>query len=107
MNQNDGLKAAGPSSPEWAARHAESERNPAGARQESVAVFNERVKLNATFLNNLAVWFLGAGSVGALFNSFLAPGARGVERPLEIAALGVILSIVLKALANLMIGRLR
>jgi hypothetical protein len=36
-------------------------------------VHNETVKLNATYLNSLSVWFAGAGSIGALTATFLAP----------------------------------
>jgi hypothetical protein len=68
---------------------------------------NERVKLNATFCNSLAVWFAGAGAAGVLINSLIASGAHDFLKAGEIGAAGIIIAIVLKWLANREIGKLR
>lgn len=49
-------------------------------------IHNERVKLNATFFNTLAVWFAGAGAAGALFNTLMASGIRNYSGAEEIGA---------------------
>lgn len=68
---------------------------------------NERVKLNATFYNSLAVWFAGAGAAGALINTLIASGSHDFLNAGETGAAGIIIAIVLKWLANREIGKLR
>ena len=67
---------------------------------------NERVRLNATFLNSLAVWFAGAGSAGGLISTFVA-SSHNFAGAGEVAVIGLILAVVLKLLANRAIGKLR
>jgi hypothetical protein len=67
---------------------------------------NERVKLNASFYNSLAVWFAGAGSVGGIVTTSLAqvhnfPGA------VEIASGGFVIAFVLRRIALREIGKLK
>ena len=67
---------------------------------------NERVKLNSTFFNSLAVWSAGAGAAGALINTTLAATHNFLGAG-EIGIAGVVAAIVLKWLANREIGKLR
>ncbi len=64
------------------------------------------MKLNANFLNSLAVWFAGAGSAGGLITTFMA-SSHNFTGAGEVAGIGVVLSVVLKLLANRAIGKLR
>jgi hypothetical protein len=69
-------------------------------------IHNDTVRLDANYLNSLSVWFAGAGSLGALTATFLAPlhnyGNAGV-----VAGVGVLFAAVLKWLANRTLRRLR
>jgi hypothetical protein len=69
-------------------------------------IHNERVKLNANFLNSLAVWFAGAGSAGGLISTFVSP-SHNFAGAGEVAVIGFVLAVVLKLLANRAIGKLR
>jgi hypothetical protein len=82
-------------------------RAPVDDLQRLRTIHNERVKLNATFCNSLAVWFAGAGAAGALINTLMASGAHNFAGAGEIGAAGMIIAIVLKWLANREIGKLR
>ncbi len=73
---------------------------------EEKSIHNERVKLNATFLNSLAVWFAGAGSAGGLITTFMA-SSHNFTGAGELAVIGLSLAVVLKTLANHVIGKLR
>jgi hypothetical protein len=78
----------------------------AGALDIEKTIHNERMKLNANFLNSLAVWFAGAGSAGGLITTFMA-SSHNFTGAGEVAGIGVVLSVVLKLLANRAIGKLR
>lgn len=69
-------------------------------------IHNERMKLDANFLNSLAVWFAGAGSAGGLISTFVSP-SHNFAGAGEVAVIGPILAVVLKFLANRTIGKLR
>ena len=69
-------------------------------------IHNERMKLNANFLNSLAVWFAGAGSAGGLISTFMA-SSHDFAGAGEVAAIGLIFAVVLEMLANRAIGKLR
>ena len=85
---------------------AERQRELAANRERATTIHNERVKLNATFSNSLAVWFAGAGSAGALINTLLS-AQHNFDGAAEIGVSGVVLAIVLKWLANRELGKLR
>jgi hypothetical protein len=82
----------------------------AGQSEEQVSrektVHNERVKLNASFLNSLAVWFAGAGSAGGLISTFVS-SSHNFAGAGEVAVIGLVLAVVLKTLANHVLGKLR
>lgn len=79
----------------------------AGASERIRTIHNERVKLNAAFLNSLAVWFAGAGTAGVAINTVLTNGIHRLERPLELGLGGFAIAGLLKWLANREVGKLR